>query len=187
MSLRLFIALPLPEEIADRLESLCADIPGLAWRTRAQYHLTLAFIGQVDEAKARDIDSELGRIVAPPFEMALAGTGSFGGREPSAVWAGVEAPPDLVRLAAGCARAIRQAGAPLDARAYRPHVTLAYCHGASTHDVARFLESTGALRTGTFWVDQFCMYSSHATRSGSAYREEAVYPLEGAPSSRPAG
>ncbi len=179
MSLRLFIAVPMPEEVADRLETLEAQVPGAAWRLREHYHLTLRFIGEVHEAQARDIDHELGQIVAAPFEMALAGAGSFGGREPTALWAGVDAPPDLVRLAASCENAIRRAGLPAEGRRYKPHVTLAYCHGTLDTDVARFLEDAAGFRTQTFWVDHFCMYSSRASRAGSVYVEEAVYPLVG--------
>ena len=93
MSLRLFLAIPIPEAIAERLLSLESGVPGASWRLPEQFHLTLRFIGEVDEAIARDIDHELGRIVAAPFEIALEGAGSFGGQEPTALWAGVDAPP----------------------------------------------------------------------------------------------
>jgi 2'-5' RNA ligase len=180
MSLRLFIAAPIPEEIADRLLTLESDMPGAAWRRREQFHLTLRFIGEVDESLAREIDSALGQIVAAPFEIALAGAGSFGGKEPSALWAGVDAPADLARLAASCESAVRRAGLAPEGRKFKPHVTLAYLHGTTDSEVARFLAATGAFRTEPFWIDHFCMYSSRATRSGSVYVEEAVYPLVGA-------
>lgn len=179
MSLRLFVAIPIPEDIAERLLTLEADVPGASWRLAEHYHLTLRFLGEIDEAQARDVDDELGRIVAAPFELALAGAGSFGGKEPSALWAGVDAPPDLARLAASCESAVRRAGLAPEPRKYKPHVTLAYCHGTTDVEVARFLERTGDFRTETFWVDHFCTYSSRATRSGSVYVEEAVYPLTG--------
>lgn len=179
MSLRLFLAIPIPEAIAERLLLLEADVPGASWRTAEQYHLTLRFIGEVDEAVARDIDLELGRIVAKPFEIRLAGAGSFGGREPSALWAGVDAPPDLPRLAASCETAIRNAGLPPEPRKYKPHVTLAYLHDTFDTEVANFLQDAAGFRTDPFWVDHFAMYSSHSTRAGSHYREEAVYPLTG--------
>ena len=184
MSLRLFIAIPIPEPIADRLLSLETDIPGASWRTAEQYHLTLRFIGDVVEPTARDIDLELGRILAKPFEISLAGAGSFGGREPTALWAGVDAPPDLPRLAASCETAIRNAGLPpeprpKESRKFKPHVTIAYLHDTFDTEVAHFLQDTAGFRTEPFWVDHFCMYSSHATRAGSHYREEAVYPLTG--------
>jgi len=179
MSLRLFVAIPIPEDIAERLLTLEADVPGASWRLAEHYHLTLRFLGEIDEAQARDVDDELGRIVAAPFELALAGAGSFGGKEPSALWAGVDAPPDLARLAASCESAVRRAGLAPEPRKYKPHVTLAYCHGTLDIDVANFLQDAAAFRTDPFWVDHFCMYSSRATKAGSRYVEEAVYPLTG--------
>ncbi len=184
MSLRLFLAIPVPPAVAARLSALETNVPGASWRSAELFHLTLRFIGDVDEAKARDIDLEVGRIVAAPFEISLSGTGSFGGREPTALWAGVAAPPDLARLAASCESAVRKAGLapesrPNEGRKYRPHVTLAYLHSTLDHDVANYLQDTADFRTEPFWVDHFCMYSSRATRAGSHYIEEAVYPLTG--------
>ena len=179
MSLRLFLAIPIPEDVADRLLTLESEVPGAAWRSAEQYHLTLRFIGEVDEPTARDIDIEVGRIVAAPFNIALQGAGSFGGREPTALWAGVDAPPDLARLAASCEAAVRNAGLPPEPRKYKPHVTLAYLRGTLDHEVAHFLADAAEFRTAPFTVDHFCMYSSRATRSGSHYVEEAVYPLTG--------
>ena len=131
-----------------------------------------------------DGNDELGRVIAAPFEISLSGAGSFGGKEPSALWAGVDAPPDLARLAASCESAVRNAGlSPLDSpnagRKYKPHVTLAYLHGTLDYEVANYLQDTADFRTEPFWVDHFCMYSSRATKAGSHYVEEAVYPLTG--------
>lgn len=184
MSLRLFLAIPIPPPIAVRLSALETNVPGASWRQAEHYHLTLCFIGDVDESTARDIDLELGRIVAAPFEISLCGAGSFGGREPTALWAGSEAPPDLARLAASCEAAVRNAGLsplsrPNEGRKYKPHVTLAYLNGTLDWEVANYLQDTADFRTEAFWVDHFCMYSSRSTKAGSHYVEEAVYPLTG--------
>jgi 2'-5' RNA ligase len=179
MSLRLFLAIAVPPAIAVRLSALETNVPGASWRSPELFHLTLSFLGEVDEATARDIDLEVGRIVAAPFEISLAGTGSFGGKEPTALWAGVSAPPDLSRLAASCESAVRNAGLAPASRRYKPHITLAYLHSTLDYDVANYLQDTADFRTEPFWVDHFCMYSSRATRSGSHYVEEAVYPLTG--------
>ncbi|HVY87561.1 MAG TPA: RNA 2',3'-cyclic phosphodiesterase [Hyphomonadaceae bacterium] len=179
MTLRLFAAIPVPEETADRLASLEVDVPGASWRLPEQYHLTLRFFGEIDEALARDLDHELGEIVEAPFEIRLKGAGSFGGREPSALWAGVPDCPALARLAGNCEKAARRAGLPPESRKFLPHVTLAYCHGATDHDVADFLQFAGGFETEPFWVDHFAMYSSRATRAGSRYVDEAIYPLIG--------
>jgi 2'-5' RNA ligase len=179
MSLRLFLAIPIPADVSDRLLALETEVPGASWRLAEQHHLTLRFIGEVDEATARDIDTELGRIRAAPFEIALAGVGSFGGREPSALWAGVADCPPLVQLANACERAIQDAGLGPESRRYKPHVTIAYLNGTRDAEVAHFLADAAEFRATPFIADHFCMYSSRATRDGSRYVEEAVYPLTG--------
>ena len=50
MSLRLFIAIPIPEDITERLLTLEADVPGASWRLPEHFHLTLRFLGEIDEA-----------------------------------------------------------------------------------------------------------------------------------------
>jgi 2'-5' RNA ligase len=179
MTLRLFAAIPIPDEIADRLEPLQRDVHGASWRPRENFHITLRFFGEINEAVARDLDLELARIAEHPFEIRLKGMGSFGGREPTALWAGVEAPEALARLSAGCERAARRVGLAQEKKNFTPHVTLAYCHGTTDHDAAAFQERVGAFATDLFWVDHFVLFSSVQTRRASAYVEEAVYPLNG--------
>lgn len=181
MTLRLFAALSLPDEIVARLITLQRDIPGAAWRPPGSLHLTLRFFGEIDEGKARDLDHELGLIEAAPFEMRLKGAGSFGKREPTALWIGVDAPPDLARLAKGCERAARRVALPPEAREFTPHVTLAYSKGLTDMDAALFLERYAEFLSEPFWVQAFAMYSSWQGKGPNTYVEEAVYPLAGSP------
>ncbi len=181
MTLCLFLAIPAPDDVAARLVLLQRNLPGASWRPLETFHLTLRFFGEIDEALARDLDHELGQIIAAPFEMWLKDAGSFGGREPSAVWVGAEAPPALARIATGCETAARRVGLAPESRTFRPHVTLASLHGTTDTQVAAYQQALGAFETDLFWVDHFAMYSSHATKHGSRYLEQAVYPLTGAP------
>ncbi len=181
MTLCLFLAIPAPDDVAARLVLLQRNLPGASWRPPETFHLTLRFFGEIDEALARDLDHELGQIIAAPFEMRLKDAGSFGGREPSAVWVGAEAPPALARIATGCETAARRVGLAPESRTFRPHVTLASLHGTTDTQVAAYQQALGAFETDLFWVDHFAMYSSHATKHGSRYLEQAVYPLTGAP------
>nr|NIR59801.1 RNA 2',3'-cyclic phosphodiesterase [Gammaproteobacteria bacterium] len=75
MSLRLFAAIAVPDEIADRLAPLQRGVQGAAWRPREALHLTLRFFGEIDERLAEELDHELGRIRIPPFEVGLKGAG----------------------------------------------------------------------------------------------------------------
>lgn len=177
MSLRLFAAIAMPDEVVDRLAPMQRALAGASWRPPDSLHLTLRFFGDINESLARDLDHEIALFVQPPFEMRLKGGGCFGGREPTAVWAGVEAPPALARIAAHCETAARRAGLSPEKRSFTPHVTLAYLHGTTDREAAHYLERLGDFRTDLFWVDCFALYSSWSTRSGSRYQEEAVYPL----------
>jgi len=71
--LRLFVAVPLPEEVQDRLASLYRGIPGARWIDPDNLHLTLRFIGDVNEDTAEDIDDCLAAISMPAFELTIAG------------------------------------------------------------------------------------------------------------------
>ena len=53
MTLRLFVAIPVPEEIGLRLVPLQRDLNGASWRLPENFHLTLRFFGEIDEAKAK--------------------------------------------------------------------------------------------------------------------------------------
>jgi 2'-5' RNA ligase len=81
-------------------------------------------------------------------------------------------------LARACEIAARRAGLEADARAYTPHVTLAYLTRPSPETVARWLTSAEALRVPAFRVDRFGLYSSWRGPDGSRYRLERSYPLD---------
>ena len=63
--IRLFVALALPDAVAEGLAVLQAGVPGARWSTRDQLHLTLRFIGEVDGRDAAAIDDTLAAIEAP--------------------------------------------------------------------------------------------------------------------------
>ncbi|MEM6626713.1 MAG: RNA 2',3'-cyclic phosphodiesterase [Pseudomonadota bacterium] len=177
MSLRLFAALSLPDEIADLLTPLQRGTPGASWRPRENFHITLRFFGDLDGAVARDLDEELAQITETPFEIQLEGAGSFGGREPHALWIGVAPHPTLNRLAGACERAARRLNLTADKRRFKPHVTLAYCHGTQDDDAAAFISRLASFESPPFWVESFQLYSSRMGKGPSRYLDEAVYPL----------
>lgn len=179
MRLRLFAALPIPDFVADRLVPMQKGVPGAAWRPRDSFHITLRFFGEIDGAKAEDLDGELAQVRVKPFELALKAAGSFGGADPRSLWIGVEPHPSLLLLAEGCERAARRAGLAPDARRFSPHVTLAYIRSGTDLERIRAFERRCALfRSPAFAVDRFHLYSSHERKKGpNAYVAEAEYPL----------
>jgi len=123
--LRLFVGIEFPPELKLRLSLLETGIPGARWVDPGNFHLTLRFIGEVDEGVAADIDEALSRLRGRRFTLQLAGTGVFGGNRPHALWVGVERDPDLVALRDKIEQALIRLGLEPEPRKFAPHITLA--------------------------------------------------------------
>ena len=97
--IRLFVGLELPPVVRPALSFMQGGIPGARWTSESNYHLTLAFVGEVDEPVAAEIDEALSGIHAPAFELSLAGVGQFdrNGRT-RVLWAGLRPNPALDHL-----------------------------------------------------------------------------------------
>lgn len=182
MSLRLFAAIAMPDEIAERLMALQHDLPGAKWRPRENLHLTLRFFDEVAEPVADEIDYELRQVAesAAPFEIQLKGAGAFGGADPHALYVGVAESAPLKKLAADCERAARRVGLKLEKHKFTPHVTVAYLSNVELTRVHAFESRTGLYQTPPFRVDVFGLYASFTRKSApSLYRLEADYFLRG--------
>src|SRR5438552_19079980 len=82
---RIFTALEIPREIASSLSMLRGGLPGARWIDPENYHLTLRFIGDVDDVLAHEIASLLDQVDRRAFELRFDRLASFGGRRPRAV------------------------------------------------------------------------------------------------------
>jgi len=177
---RLFTGIELPWSIADRLATLRSPLPGAKWVEAQNLHITLRFAGDIDNRTAGEFADFLSAIDVPVFELRLAGLGAFGGNDPRAVWAGVEAGPDLDALARANERAARSAGLPPETRAFKAHVTLARLRHSRPDAVAKFLQRNGAFRTEPIIVEHFSLFSSRPQTGGGPYVVEERFPLQGA-------
>ena len=176
---RLFAALPIPPDVAETLKRRQSGLPGAKWRAEEALHVTLAFYGEMDGRKADELASELTRVTAEPLDIELNGVGAFGeGHRTHAIWAGV-APNDRLGVLAGrCRAAGERAGLKLEARAYRPHVTLAYLKPQSDPDrIGAWITGHNLLHSPLFRIDRFALYSSVLTQGGSQYVVEREYLL----------
>lgn len=178
--LRLFIALPVPDPVAHALAALQRGVPGARWSPRSNLHVTLRFVGDLDEARAGELDEALGQITVPGFDMSVGRGGFFGGAQPHALHVHASGGEGLAALRRRCERACRDTGLAPNTRAYTPHVTLAYLSRAADPALAVQFEQVNALFSAGPWrADRFYLYSSRLTPRGSAYRIEAEYPLDG--------
>src|SRR5690348_399997 len=175
--MRLFVALALPDEVAATLALIQSGVPGARWSTRDQLHLTLRFIGEVDGRATSAIDDALSLVRAPTFRLTLKSVGQFGGRNPSALWVGVETNPTLLHLQRKVESALQRAGLPAETRKYTPHVTLARLRGSPSQKVIAYLADHSLFGVPPFDVRGFILYSSVTSPNGSLYRAERAYPL----------
>ena len=174
---RLFTGLELPAEVCQSLSMLRGGLPGARWIDPENYHLTLRFIGDIDDAMAHEIELLLGRVRRRSFAVHIDGLSSFGGRRPRAVVASLAPSPDVMDPQAEHERLMQRVGLEPEGRKYLPHVTLARLRDTSSFQVADYLTARGAFRSLPFEVSRFVLFSSRATTGGGPYVVEAAYPL----------
>lgn len=188
--MRLFVAMVPPAgvlaELAAAVEPLQAATPDLRWTKRTAWHLTLAFLGEVDERVLPELGVRLERAARrhPPQILAIAGGGAFPAASRARVlWAGITADDRALRsLAGSVAAGARRAGAPPpdEGRKYSPHLTLARSREAA--DLSPLIAPLASF-SGTSWTAQSVhLVHSHRDDGGAArYDDVAVWPLAGRP------
>ncbi|MBX7078954.1 MAG: RNA 2',3'-cyclic phosphodiesterase [Nannocystaceae bacterium] len=170
---RLFLGLDLPDVVDEHLSLLCGGVPGARWEPRENLHLTLRFLGELEGETQRRAIEALETVHAEPFVLELAGVGVFPPRgEPRVLWAGVADAGPVTELVRRIERALQRAGLPPEPRKFAAHVTLARLRDAPRERVAAFLAHHGLLRTASFEVDAFLLYSSVLGHAGAHYRVE---------------
>jgi RNA 2',3'-cyclic 3'-phosphodiesterase len=177
--MRLFVALAVPDSVAQSLMLIQGGVPRARWQTREQMHLTLRFVGEVDGREAAMLDDALAGIHAPAFEMQLHAVGQFGNKQPHALWAAARKHEMLDHLARKVDTAIRKVGQPQDAHKFMPHVTLARLRHPDLDKMREWLVQHALFTSDQFTVGAFCLYSSKLTSDGSIYAKEQDYPLRG--------
>jgi len=177
---RLFTGLEIPPPVAQSLAMLRGGLPGARWIDPENYHLTLRFIGDIDDALAREIAGLLGRVRRMRFELRLDGLSSFGGRKPRAVVAAAAPAAPLMELQAEHERLLQRLGLDPEGRKYIPHVTLARLRDSSSLQVAEYLTARAHFRSASFEVSRFVLFSSRSSVGGGPYVVEAAYPFAAA-------
>ena len=167
---RLFVALPIPEDLSDLLLDLMDKPEGLRWVHAESLHLTLRFIGEVDGGLAEDVAAALATLRSPSFDLSLSGVGCFSHRRHGALWAGVSPKEPLVDLARKVERAVQSVGLAPETRAYHPHVTLARWSG-SKPAIEAWLQRHSALRSAEWRVDKVVLFESRLGKAGPSYQE----------------
>lgn len=180
---RLFVAVSVPDEVADlveeALESWRRALPDVRWTPRANWHVTLRFLGSTDPRSVPWIGDRLAEVASDiaPFERGVRGLGAFpSARRAKVLWAGFEDDDgSLARLARAVADAL-DPRFPAEERKFGAHMTVA----RSARPIrlpAGF--ATTPLENGRLVVDALKLMRSHLGRSAPVYEELAAFRLSG--------
>lgn len=177
--LRLFTGLELSEDTALDLKMMQTGVLGARWVDAENFHITLRFIGDIDDSLGREVAHALERLAMKPFAVVVKGVGVFGGNKPHAIIAYIEENADMRRLQLAQERICQSLGLEAENRKFIPHVTLAKLRDPDPVDLRRFIESHALYRSQTFVATSFMLFSSRPLRGGGPYAVEESYAMVG--------
>lgn len=187
---RLFVAIRPPPHVC---EALCdatnfgidaggsggGGLESSRWQDDEQLHLTLRFIGEVEEHMVEDVATTLSDVRAPAIKVGLSQVGAFDRRgRIESLWIGAQPRDVLANLHRKVDHALVRLGLPAERRAYLPHVTLAR-FGRSGGDCAAWIAANAGLIVPRFTATAFELVESHLGREGALYDTIARFPLGG--------
>jgi 2'-5' RNA ligase len=179
---RLFIALNLPADVRDALHVDAAPLReavprGIGWVKPDGIHLTLKFLGEVEQGRVPAIVNALRAVaVAHPVpRLVVHGVGAFPSlARPRVVWAGVEATPRLELLQHDVEAACAALGFEVEGRAFRPHVTLGRVRPGADVAALHALASAAPACTVTADVEVPTLDLMHSTLMPGGARHDAA-------------
>ena len=186
--MRLFFAIELGDAVLDLLEEaaapLRAEAPELAWVPREKRHLTLKFLGDVEEASAPRLVDAAERAAArhQPLQMHVREVGAFPNfRRARVVWIGVEQEPRLELVHHDLELACADAGFEVEGRPFRPHITLARVRAPLPAERLRALAKTArrVRMEAVVQVERITLFESTLAPTGARYRRIHAAPLGG--------
>lgn len=177
---RIFIAAPLAEAVRSNLARVgtAADARGVRWVDEGSLHLTLAFLGEVEERSLPLIEDAVYAATegeTAPLRLAAQGLGGFPNEQAARVmWAGVDGEvPRLIAMRKRLVGELRSAGFEVDKRRYCPHITVARFR--SPQPLPSRINKLQEF--GEWEVDELQVVESHLRPSGPRYVVRADVPL----------
>jgi len=178
--MRTFIAIELPKEIKEYLarvqNKLKASGADVKWVEPANIHLTLKFLGEIDENIKTKVIASLSEIAAgrDSFIVGLSSIGAFPGiRSPRVIWAGLSlGDEDVKEIAKKIESDLEKIGLAKEDREFSSHITLGRTRSAKNRsELARMLEDPPETQQGPleFYVSEITFFKSTLTPKGPVY------------------
>lgn len=180
--MRLFVACEIGEALAAKTAELSRELQRrtaaaaptskVTWIPPDRLHLTIRFIGEVDDERGAAVGAALAEpLGVTPFDLTLAGAGAFPrGGAPRVLWVGVSAGREaLVAAEREVSSRLARLGIPPEERAYSPHLTLARVRDAAGLRTAPLLDGLTASVIGTVHIDAITLFQSKLSPKGPTY------------------
>jgi 2'-5' RNA ligase len=163
--MRLVAAIDPPPDVVGSLAAALPVDDRLRWVPTDQWHITLAFYGEVDDVTVPDLEERLRRAAArtAPLRLSLAGSGAFPSatRPARVLWCGIAGDrTGLIRLAERATASAKRCDIPVDERAFRPHMTLARVRGRP-FDLQPAVEALSSFVSPVWTADSLHLVRSH--------------------------
>lgn len=169
---RLFVAIDLPDDVRQAVCGLRESIRGFRWVPQEQLHLTLRFIGDMDEGLLERVKERVSTVQFQVFAIELNGIGHFPPRGlPRVIWAGITSGPELFAVQKQVEQACVAAGIPHEPRCFSPHLTLARLKDPLPETVTQFELRHAGFRCGPVPVNAFHLYESTLTGQCAIHRK----------------
>ena len=179
-TIRSFISIPLAADVSRAavkiMRRLGSEGDGIKWVPEENFHLTLKFLGEVDNTVVPDICNVLDDICQQhePFELSFAGTGAFPDlQRPRILYIGVQDESGtLVKLVAALETELAELGFKPEPRDYTPHLTLGRTKRGRklNEELVSALQAEQGTHVGDMTVDTVQLMSSFLDKSGPTYQ-----------------
>ncbi len=170
---RLFVAVDLPKEFHAKISAIQSSLtgPGLRPVDPGIVHITLKFLGDVEEAQLEGIANALDGLDCPAFDSKVSGVGAFPGlKNPRVVWLGADG--DYSCLHRQVETLLSGKGFKKEQRKFIPHATLAritYLSGTRKKELISAIDSLRGFDVGHMLVDSVKLKKSTLTPQGPIY------------------
>lgn len=180
-TIRSFIAIPVSPGITAAAGKIIRKLKpfdaGIKWVPLDNFHLTLKFLGEVDNVEVPSVCKAIRRVTdhIPPFELHFSGTGGFPDRQrPRIVYAGVDDPSgSLVSMVAELEKELADLGFKPEPRDYTPHLTLGRTRSNSRRagdELVTAMSELEEIVLGELIVDEVHLMASFLDKAGPTYQ-----------------
>ncbi len=174
--MRLFLAIPLPQDIVAYVRTLQSRLPRDSLRLPESLHITIQFLGDVDEGRLDELKTRLAKVAHVPFKLALDVVQAFPDwHKPRVLWVGVTPQEQVLSLHNVVARAL-QGMFPPEER-FKAHITLARVRDTLDPPTIETMKAL-SVEKRTFSVDKLILFRSVLQRGGPIYTELMTIPLK---------